>query len=440
MQRQLPPSVTSYFVNALACAGFFVMLYGLREYSDKFDDQLSLITITLLCLATTFVIIFADDMFRRKVYRFPSTFLDFSRPTTEHTARVAIKYIGLLGTFGFVGFFYWIFPEYHGSFYNYYYSVLEYALILMVILGLPYFYFIDRYMVHPEDGYWHLGLVITGLFSGGWREADRKKIAELFRVWIVKGFFLPLMFTYIVQNVNFLYGFSFASIQDFKGFFNVTNSIIYTIDVLFAALGYVVTMRFLDSHIRSVEPTMLGWIVCIMCYEPFWSTVFYGYYFAYNDNIYWQQFTAGSPMLEYVWGMTILLLTLVYSLATVSLGYRFSNLTYRGLVTNGPYRFSKHPAYICKNLSWWLISVPFIVGDDAGLAIRQCFLLLGVNAIYFLRARTEERHLSHYPEFVEYAKWMNEHGLLAWLGKAIPFFAYDEARAKEKHPLILEPR
>ena len=53
---------------------------------------------------------------------------------------------------------------------------------------------------------------------------------------------------------------------------------------------------------------------------------------------------------------------------------RFSNLTHRGIITNGPYRYSKHPAYLAKNLSWWLVSMPFMitVSPLANAALLRC--------------------------------------------------------------------
>jgi len=33
----------------------------------------------------------------------------------------------------------------------------------------------------------------------------------------------------------------------------------------------------------------------------------------------------------------------------------------------------------------------------------------GLNFVYYLRAKTEERHLSRYPEFREYLAWMEQH-------------------------------
>ncbi|HBR82737.1 MAG TPA: protein-S-isoprenylcysteine methyltransferase, partial [Erythrobacter sp.] len=62
-----------------------------------------------------------------------------------------------------------------------------------------------------------------------------------------------------------------------------------------------------------------------------------------------------------VWGALLVALTGVYAWATFAFGLRFSNLTYRGVLTNGPYRFTRHPAYVSKNLFWWAAVLPFLV-------------------------------------------------------------------------------
>jgi steroid 5-alpha reductase family enzyme len=133
---------------------------------------------------------------------------------------------------------------------------------------------------------------------------------------------------------------------------------------------------------------------------------------------------AGLPYLRDACGSVIIVLSLIYALATVAFGLRFSNLTHRGIITDGPYRLSKHPAYLTKNLSWWLISVPFALNDGWASAVRHSILLLLLNVVYFLRARTEERHLSRDPAYVAYAEWINEHGLLASFGRALPWLRY----------------
>jgi protein-S-isoprenylcysteine O-methyltransferase Ste14 len=177
------------------------------------------------------------------------------------------------------------------------------------------------------------------------------------------------------------------------------------------SVGYLATLRLTDTHIRSTEPTLLGWVVALACYQPFWGFVS-GQYLPYRTGYDWQQWLAHSAVFYVLWGGVILLLTAVYLWATLSFAARFSNLTHRGIITNGPYRFSKHPAYVAKNLSWWLIAVPFLAQGGIGDGLLRCLMLLGMNLIYWLRARTEERHLSQDPVYVQYAMWMEDHGWL----------------------------
>ena len=147
-------------------------------------------------------------------------------------------------------------------------------------------------------------------------------------------------------------------------------------------------------------------------------------YLSYGSRYDFFAWFRDYPLLLTPWGSVILALTYIYASATVALGIRFSNLTYRGLVTNGPYAFCKHPAYVAKNASWWMISLPFLSQEGLWTAISHSLLLIGVNLLYFLRARTEERHLSHYPEYVAYAEAMNTHSLFAPLARAIPYLQY----------------
>ena len=184
--------------------------------------------------------------------------------------------------------------------------------------------------------------------------------------------------------------------------------------MLLAVVGYTLTLRIIDTHIRSAEPTAGGWIVCLMCYSPFNDIT--GRFLPYDqDGLFWDKIFAPFPVAYVLWGSTIIALISIYAWSTASFGLRFSNLTNRGIITSGPYRWSKHPAYLSKNLSWWLISVPFVAGAGWATALQSCVLLGGVNLIYFLRAKTEERHLSQDPAYRDYAAFIAREGLLARL-------------------------
>jgi protein-S-isoprenylcysteine O-methyltransferase Ste14 len=332
--------------------------------------------------------------------------------------RVGYRLLGLAATLGLVALVYWLLPEYHGSFYHPYW-VLLYALAPAFALAPLYFAWTDTRLRTERDEYWQLGR----LLCGHWRDAESATLRRHFLGWTVKAFFLPLMAVYLNDDyavlTRFIRGADPAALWNYNAWFTLS----YTIDLLFCVIGYVISLRLFDSHMRSVEPTMTGWVAALICYQPFYSVIGQAY-LRYEGSVFWDNWLAPWPLVQDGWGIAIIVLSLIYALSTVAFGLRFSNLTHRGIITNGPYRFSKHPAYLSKNLSWWLISVPFMQSWKGLDAFRHCALLLLVNAVYFLRARTEERHLSKDPVYVAYASWINDHGLLSRLGRVMPWLRY----------------
>ena len=122
---------------------------------------------------------------------------------------------------------------------------------------------------------------------------------------------------------------------------------------------------------------------------------------------------AGQPAMLWIWGAILVALTAIYAWATVAFGLRFSNLTHRGIITNGPYRFTKHPAYLSKNAFWWLATMPFLVTSDSWTdAVRNTVMMVAVSGIYYWRARTEEKHLGSDPAYTDYAGWMERNALV----------------------------
>lgn len=333
-------------------------------------------------------------------------------------ARIATKLAGLLLTLALLAFAYWLFPEYHGSFYDPFWFSLRYVGSGLLVAAPFYFWWMDRRLDNPHDAYWQVGR----LLYRNWRGAEWGAIHQHFLGWLVKGFFLPLMLNYLGQEIQQT-GDAWTRMQQGQGWYDFCYHSGFLVDLLFCVMGYAVTFRILGSHIRSTEPTAFGWLVALLCYQPFYSLIG-GQYLHYDDNIYWGGWLSGVPSVQTVWGSVIIALVFIYSACTVSFGLRFSNLTHRGIITSGPYRYSKHPAYLSKNLSWWLISVPFISHSGAFAALRDCCLLGLLNLVYFLRARTEERHLSRDPHYVTYALWINDHGLLRGLGNWLPFLRY----------------
>jgi protein-S-isoprenylcysteine O-methyltransferase Ste14 len=421
-----PASATSFALNAVALVPVFAALYFLRHRYQEFEkSRLAGIDGMLVLLAAVSIPIVLLDVLVLRVYRRPSTGLDWKADPSPSFARVLTKLLGLALTIGLVALAYWVFPEYHGTFYDPLWNVLRRFGPALAILAVGYIWFVDGSMREPHDAYWQLGRVVL-LHP---EDARRFDVANHFRGWLVKAFFFPLMLVWLSGSVSYLVtkNFSEAGWSNLLAY-DYLNSLIYGLDLLFTTAGYALSLRVIDTHIRTAEPTIYGWVVALFCYQPFYSLlerqyVSYGG-FGFGDWL------VGYPALRWIWAGAILALITVYTLATVAFGVRFSNLTHRGILTGGPYRFTKHPAYLTKNFSWWLTSIPFLHAPWQD-AIRHSLALACINTIYFLRARTEERHLSRDPDYVAYALWMNEHGVLAFLGRLLPIFRYRAPAADE---------
>lgn len=231
------------------------------------------------------------------------------------------------------------------------------------------------------------------------------------RSWLVRAFFLPLMMGWAyLWVVGAMAGLQLAA--SWMSFFTVAMALLYAVDTSFGVTGYLLASERLGSHVRSVDATWSGWMSALCCYPPL-SVLVFGQWLVYRDGVQWEDWIPVDSVMSWLWGGAILVLTGIYVWATVVFGPRFSNLTHRGIVTAGPYRWLRHPAYLSKNLSWWLISVPFVSTISTTVAVLHCLALLGVNGIYWARAVTEERHLRRDPEYVAYAQWIDRNGLWA---------------------------
>ena len=261
--------------------------------------------------------------------------------------------------------------------------------------------------------------------KGQWRQELNAPVGEHWRGWIIKAYFIPIMIASLGDRVFYLLDADTSTIfNSVQAFYAYAWRFISTMDLMAACLGYFITFRMFNTHIRSTDATWSGWLACILCYTPFWSALTWAFFLNYDDQYYWSNWLDANTYLGAFWAGLVLLCFVMNAVSHLAFGPRFSNLTYRGLITSWPYTWTKHPAYLFKNIGWWLIAVPWATNGKGSEPLVMCLLLLGVNALYFWRCRTEERHLSNYPEYVAYGKWMDEHGMFAFITKRIPAWRY----------------
>ncbi|WP_296679040.1 isoprenylcysteine carboxylmethyltransferase family protein [Novosphingobium sp.] len=350
-----------------------------------------------------------------KVHRRGSTGIDWSldRPMGETLDISVTKLAGLWATWALIAALYCLCRWYWQSSYLIAMQVLGTLAPPLFVLSIAYVLWLDRKLVQPRDACWHFGALLIG--------RDSYSIDQVWihlRAWAVKGFFTAFMISIVPGGFANLVAPDWGRmLANPAGLAGLLITVMFVLDEQIGTVGYILTMKPLDAQIRSANPYLAGWLSALLCYPPFQimgqdRPIFYLAGTDGDNN--WIRVLGDYGAVMWVWAGLLVFLTAIYAWATVAFGIRFSNLTYRGVLTNGPYAFTRHPAYVSKNLFWWCATLPFFVTTHSATdMIRNTFFLGCVSAIYFWRAKTEERHLlAEDPKYREYWQWMQQHGLI----------------------------
>lgn len=417
--EQRPESAVSAMVGVSGLIGLFIWIAIARNFgriADALgypglpavaDGPYSALIAVFFCGAPMVL----WSLFVDKVHLRPSTGLDWTlkRSISDVLDFSIVKIAGLWATWVIIAALYSICRWYWVGAYVFSIDMFKIATIPLIILSVPYVIWIDRYMVDPRDGAWHFGALLSG--NDGW---DKEEIFHHLRAWAVKGFFLAFMISIVPGGFGDVIRMDVAQIMSNPVSIAVALIVaMFLLDVQFATVGYLLTMKPLDAHIRTANPYLAGWLAALMCYPPFLLMDGNGPLFYRVNTEDWAYWFSDNQGMLIIWGIWLVILTAIYAWATVAFGLRFSNLTHRGILTNGPYRWTKHPAYLSKNTYWWFCYLPFMVtSDNLSDAIRNTVMLAAVSAIYYWRAKTEEKHLMADPIYRDYAAWMDENAFI----------------------------
>lgn len=371
----------------------------------------------LLAVLSCGVPVILWSIFIDKVHRRATTGLGWQRQRSlRHSWRLsAVKLIGFWAVWAGLAVLYCAFRWHWREPFLFAMEVLRWALPGLVILSVPYVVWLDRYMDEPKDGAWHFGAWLCGLAG-----CASETIWSFLRGWAIKGFFLAFMLSILPGAYGIVVGRTWSDVAASP--FSLTIwliSLMFVIDIMFGTIGYLLTFRPLDAHIRSAEPRLAGWVAALICYPPFVligeNRIFDAKVATFGEEN-WVHWLPNSPHVQAIWGGLLVCLTAIYAWSTMAFGPRFSNLTHRGIITHGPYALSKHPAYLSKVTFWWMSGLPFLVtSGKLSDIVRNCVAMVGISAIYYWRAKTEEQHLSADPVYREYQAWIATHGLIARL-------------------------
>ena len=345
-----------------------------------------------------------------KVHLRASTGIDWHSPRRLRDVidGAVTKLAGLWATWALIACVYCLGRWYWRGNYLFAMDLLSYAAPILFLGAIPYVLWLDRVLVEPRDGAWHFGAMLIG------REAfDPQEVAHHWRAWAVKGFFIAFMLSIVALGFMAEVRADVAHMAgDPVTIGTVMIEFMFMVDVQIAMVGYLLTIKPLDAQIRTANPLLSGWLAALLCYPPF-SPMGGGGVLDYHMNTAdWPFWLAGKPAMVWVWAVVLVILTAIYAWATVAFGLRFSNLTYRGVITNGPYAWTRHPAYLAKNAFWWLATLPFLATSHS-LAdeVRNTVTLALVSAVYYWRARTEEAHLlAADAKYRAYYDWMAQYG------------------------------
>ena len=314
-----------------------------------------------------------------------------------------------------VTIFYFIYnshPIYTGPDFDRARTIIDPAYTIFSLLALPYTWFTLKFNYRFKDDFQDPSIIFFVLLKRiglMFATRDYKQVSGLFKVkrfnnfclkLLVKGFFLPLMVKFVFHHTDVIQYLMQRISTPMDGimlsnwFLDLIYNGIFIVDTGVAIVGYGLELKWLGNKTKSVEPTALGWACAIMCYPPF-NGISSQYFPLLDKQELYIPFTDEQKILVRV---VITLLYGVFVWGTIALGVRFSNLSNKGIIDRGPYKYIRHPAYASKNIAWWFEHLQYMKGG------KNILPLLCWNMIYTVRALTEERHLMKDPEYRAYCK------------------------------------
>ena len=406
---QLPKSVSRWKDPFILCAVIVLSYWAFSRL------PISNTTLSLYIIGVSIAVMGTLERMRSSLHR-------ASHSISATFPHAAISWLGTLVGLLAVLIAWESLATYRDSYYAPFFHVLPLFLISAVVVSGIYHMVIGPMFGHSIRGDYQLGLALLGR-----KEVQWARVRDALLVWLLRGFFLPINFCELVDTINVFRGHGFLFLQGpWTSVEYYVLLIIYVIIIAAVVPGYIFGARLIGTETKEVSHSWFAWTVTLACYAPF-ETAFFKSWFNYNPSVAnpvwfepWVSHFQTTPVVLQTIGGLLVILSLVHLWGEAQFGLRSSNISNRGIITTGPYRFFKHPVYAAKCLVWLLIWLPFMSGISVVDDIRLTLLWACVCGIYALRALAEEKLLSDDPAYVAYALWMDEHGAAKDLGAMFP--------------------
>jgi len=327
----------------------------------------------------------------------------WSKPQRLHPGSfqsAAWRFIGLWLIVSLFAVVYRVHPYYQRPFFSAFQAILVSIYGWFCLSGLFYVWLTYRLRHQVCDDFSDPALLALSFVRHSWRAIHFRssalwrrywrspRVALLIRTLGVKFFFVPLMTVFlaghVTETIQLWHQPRLAAwgLEWMNWGMSLVYQSIFVCDTTVALVGYSCESLWLKNKTRSVDWTWSGCVVCLMCYPPFNDVA--GLYLPLSEG--GNALGLSEVTLLGLRGLGLVFFA-IYLWATLALGVRFSNLSNKGIIARGPYRWVRHPAYVCKNLAWWMEKLPTMAG------LHNLLPLLAWNAVYVLRGLTEERHL-----------------------------------------------
>jgi protein-S-isoprenylcysteine O-methyltransferase Ste14 len=284
--------------------------------------------------------------------------------------------------------------------------MFENFLWLYAFGGLPYFFLIERYRYSSlevvSDPYLRIVSFLRTLCRFQWARLQYRTFIRgyksLFLSWIIRVHYIPVM----VEQVHHALVQIAAVVTSPSHQFTVGSTAAFLVVALFcidstnASIGYFWESSLTQTRFRETDPNPFHWFIVLVCYSPFRN--FAGTFIPFPHGVQGSPLLMAQPSFELVMNICTItsLAGMVY--VTTSLGFSYSNLSYKKIQTKGCYRFVRHPGTVFK-LLFFLFTI-FRYQSSFNVATVT---LYGVWAtIYITRAVCEERFLKRFEEYRTY--------------------------------------
>jgi len=197
-----------------------------------------------------------------------------------------------------------------------------------------------------------------------------------------------VLITAIVSSPNYEY--SIGSISVFLVF------VLFCVDATNASIGYFWESSLTGTRFRETDPNPFHWIIVLACYFPFRE--FAWTFFPFPSGVKGSPLLFVHPNFEFAVNICTIVALAGMVYVTTSLGFSYSNLSYKMIQTKGLYRFVRHPGTVCKLLFFFFT----IFRYKSSLDFATISLYLVWVMIYITRAVCEERFLRRFQEYRSY--------------------------------------